>query len=98
MTPTERLRNQIARCPGSITVVFGSASTPGLLDFSGSPMGPVGQAPVAVEVITCRFIYADLPGLGPDAAITCGDIPYIVAQGPHRLDDGLEAVVVLEAV
>lgn len=90
------LRALLAKSPGSVSAVFGTYSTPAILDFEGRGWGPEGQAPVDVEGISLTYPYPDLPGLGPDSAITCDGVAYTVSSNPRRKGDGLEAVVLLE--
>lgn len=98
MSALDDFRASLASMPGSVGVVFGTYSTPGILDFEGRGWGPEGQAQVDVEGISLTYPYPDLPGLVPEEVITCDGVPYLVSAGPRRKGDGLEAVVLLETV
>ena len=96
MTALTDLRALISADPGSGTAVFGSASSPAILDFDGQAWGPDDQAQVGVEILTLTYVYPDLPGLVPGGAVSVGGSNYVVSRGPRRRGDGLEAVVILE--
>lgn len=96
MSSLDDFRASLASMPGAVAVVFGTFTTPGILDFEGRGWGPEGQAQMDVEGISLTYPYPDLPGLGPDSSITCDGVAYTVSTNPRRKGDGLEAVVLLE--
>ena len=96
MSALTDLRALIAAAPGAAMAAFGTNSSPAILDFDGSAWGPDVQAQVGVETLTLTYVFPDLPGLIPGSAIAFDGTPYVVARGPRRHGDGLEAVVILE--
>lgn len=97
LTPADLLRAQIEGMPGAVQAVFGTLTTPAILDFNGQAWGDEGAAQVGGEQITLTYVYPDLPGLAPGAALTAGGESYQVLTYPRRTGDGLEAHVLLEA-
>ena len=98
MNPLADLRAMCATLPGSVTVAFGPHTTSGLIDYDGQAWGPDTQAQIGVEVIILTYPYPDLPGLLPGSEVAIDGATYSVSRGPRRLGDGLEAVVILEAL
>jgi hypothetical protein len=96
MTAEATCRATIERLSDGVTAAFGVHTTPALLDFDGEAWGSEDKAQLGVEVITMTYCFPDLPGLEPGSAITAGGSAYIVARGPRRRGDGLEAVAILE--
>ena len=98
MSAIDDLRALIAAAPGATTVSFGSDTTPCLIDYDGQAWGPDTQAQIGVEVIILTYPYPDLPGLLPGSEVAIDGATYSVSRGPRRRGDGLEAVVILEAL
>jgi hypothetical protein len=104
MSTLTDLRAMIAGLPGSSTTVFGTHSSPSILEFDGQAWGTEDCAQVGVEILTLTYVFPDLPGLVPGSSITVTTVvdevsytaSYIVSRGPRRKGDGLEAVVILE--
>ena len=100
MFDLEDLRAMLTYAPGAGVAVFGTFTSPAILDFDGLAWGPDGQAQVEGESITLTYAYPDLPGLVPGSAIAFRDsedvsTSYVVSRGPRRRGDGLEGVVIL---